>query len=136
MWLITVGSEIERKIRTVRYLVLIVATGVISNCAEFVVAGPFFLGFSGVICGMVGFIAARRRVAPWERYGLNKATYSVFLFFIFALAAISVIGSIIEAYFATSFPIGFANAAHVAGLLAGLGLGRLRWFKEQPLVGT
>ena len=56
---------------------------------------------------------------------------SVFLFFIFVLVAISVISFIMEVYLGTRFSLGFANTSHVTGLLTGLGLGRMRWFKEQ-----
>ena len=131
MWFVPLGLEMEQRIRPLRYLVVILTTGILSNVAEYLVAGPRFLGSSGVVCGMVGFIASRQRVAPWERYSLNNALYSVFLFFIFALAAISTIGYVLQFYFGLAFPIGFANAAHIAGLAAGLGLGRLKWFNEQ-----
>jgi GlpG protein len=130
-WLIGLGVVIEQKIRALRYLVLIGIVGIVSNCAEYLMSGPFFLGFSGVVCGMIGFIAARQRVAPWERYTLHKTAYSSLLFFIFALVAISVISFITEIYLATSFSIGFANTSHVSGLFTGLLVGRLRWFKEQ-----
>ena len=131
MWLISLGFGIEQRIRTLRYLTLVGIIGIVSNCAEYLMSGPFFLGYSGVICGMIGFVASRQRVAPWERYALHKTAYSVFLFFIFILVAISVISFIMEVYLATHFSMGFANTSHVTGLLTGLGIGRMRWFKEQ-----
>lgn len=131
MWLIPLGFEIEQRIRTLRYLTLVAITGIVSNFAEYLMSGPFFLGYSGVICGMIGFIISRQQVAPWERYPLHKIAASVFLFFIFVLVAISVISFIMEVYLGTRFSLGFANTSHVTGLLTGLGLGRMRWFKEQ-----
>lgn len=133
MWLLALGSWIEQRIRIGRYITLIGITGIVSNCAEYVMSGPFFLGFSGVICGMIGFIAARQRVAPWERYPLHKTAYSALLFFIFALVALSVICFIMEIFFGISCSLGFANTAHMSGLFTGLMIGRLSWFKEQPL---
>lgn len=131
MWLIALGFSIEQRIHALRYLTLIGIVGVVSNCGEYLMSGPFFLGYSGVICGMIGFIASRQRVAPWERYTLQKPAYSALLFFIFALVAISVIGFIMEVYFAIPFSIGFANTSHVTGLFTGFMLGRMHWFKEQ-----
>ena len=43
----------------------------------------------------------------------------------------TVISFIMEVYLGTRFSLGFANTSHVTGLLTGLGLGRMRWFKEQ-----
>jgi GlpG protein len=131
MWVIGIGFGIEQRIHALRYLTLIGITGVVSNFAEYLMSGPFFLGYSGVICGMMGFIASRQRVAPWEQYNLQKAAYSALLFFIFALVAISMIGFIMEVYLAIPFSIGFANTAHVSGLVTGFMLGRMHWFKEQ-----
>lgn len=132
MWLLALGYGIEQRIHTLRYLALIGISGVVSNSAEYLMSGPFFLGFSGVICGMIGFVAARQRVAPWERYGLHKTAYSALLFFVFALVALSVICFVMEVYFGISFSMGFANTSHVSGLLTGLVIGRMGWFKEQP----
>ncbi len=128
-WLIALGSQIERKIPLFRYLLLIVLFAVVSNSAQYLMSGANFVGFSGVICGMVGFIAARQRTAPWEGYIFSQWLYSSVLFFIWALVAMSVVFFCIETYLHISVPIGLANTAHLSGLATGLLAGNMQWFR-------
>jgi GlpG protein len=65
LWLMVLGNQIESRIGVLRYLLLIIISAAISNTAQYLMSGPNFLGLSGVICGMGGFIWARQQKAPW-----------------------------------------------------------------------
>jgi len=128
LWLIFLGSQLEERLSKFRLFSLFCILAALSNTAQYVMTGPLFIGFSGVACGMVGFIHARQKQAPWEAYVLTPATYSFVFFFIFALAALSVITFVFEYFWGFTIAIGFANTAHISGLLAGLLLGKCPWF--------
>jgi GlpG protein len=129
LWIVSLGSQIERKISSLRYLLLITIIAIVSNTAQYLMTGPNFIGISGIVCGMVGFIAARQRTAPWEMYHMSQLLYSSLLFFIWTLIVLGSAAFFLESYLHISFPISFANTAHLAGLAVGLVLGRMRWFR-------
>ena len=132
MWLWLLGKQIEQRLSRYKYLVLIVLVGVISNVFQYLMSGPNFLGYSGIIMGMVGFIWARQKNAPWEGYPLQKSVFlflAVYVLLMFILSFFS---------FATQF-VGFnllstniANTAHIMGAIVGWGLGRLSFFSWSP----
>ena len=59
IWFILLGNQIEFRIGWKRYLLFILATGIISNTAQYLMSGPFFMGLSGIVVGMAAFIWAR-----------------------------------------------------------------------------
>jgi GlpG protein len=131
LWLLVLGSQIERIVGSVRYLVLIAILGIVSNTAQYAMSGPYFLGFSGIICGMASFIIQRQREAPWEEYSFSRTLYTSLLFFVWALVALSLASFFLECYAHLRFPIGFANTAHIGGLALGIALGKCTWFAQK-----
>ena len=48
--------------------------------------GPYFLGFSGIITGMIGYILVRQKIAPWEGYNIpNAVFYFIGIFMAYSL---------------------------------------------------
>jgi GlpG protein len=128
-WLLGLGKQIERRISSKRYLLLIAILAAVSNTAQYIMSGPFFLGFSGVVCGFVGFIMARQTVAPWESYLFSRATGRFLLWFIGASAALAVVGFLQECAGVRHVGEYFANTAHLVGLAAGWLLGKNKVFR-------
>lgn len=127
-WLLMLGKQIESRIKGIRYILLILIAGIVSNTAQYLMSGSNFIGFSGVVCAMIAFIWARQRHAAWEGYLLQRSTLifvSVFIVSIIALQFISFLG---ELSGIASFTPGIANTAHVVGALVGYALGRLPAF--------
>jgi GlpG protein len=91
-------------------------------------SGPDFLGISGVICGMLGFIWARQHRAAWEGYNLVPGVISFMLFFILAIMGIQMISFFLQIYKNINFMPGIANTAHITGGLVGYLLGCLNIF--------
>lgn len=128
LWLIVLGRQIEQKISGRRYILMILALAGFSNTCQYLMSGANFLGFSGVICGMLTFIWMRQRTAPWEGYPLQRSTFLFMIYFILAMLLIQSFSFFFEIKNGTILSPGIANTAHIAGAALGLLLGRLSFF--------
>lgn len=133
LWFILLGNQIEFRIGWWRYLLLLITTGVFSNSAQYLVSGPFFIGLSGIVCGLAAFIWARQQVAPWEGYLLQRFTLLFLAVFVFGMFALQLIFFFLQLLGKMEAPIGIANTAHLVGALVGYLLGRLRFFAAHPV---
>jgi GlpG protein len=130
-WLFILGRQIEERISRWRMILMILIIGVVANVAQYLMDGPFFLGFSGVIVGMAGFIWMRQKHAPWEGYPLQRAT-SVFIFlFVLAMFALELVGFSLQFFSVTSLSPNIANTAHIVGGVLGLLFGRYSFFSRE-----
>jgi GlpG protein len=104
------GSVIEARFSSLRLLLMIVSIGVFSNLVQFVWAGPSFLGMSGVIYGLFGYIWMRARHDPTSGLFVPTRLVTMMLvwFFICWLPGMNV-----------------ANGAHAGGLVIGVVWGYL-----------
>ena len=118
-WLWILGKQIEERAGKWRMLLLIIATSIASNVAQYLVSGPFFLGFSGVVVGMAGFIWMRQKVAPWEGYPLSRMTVFFLLIFVLAMFALEVFSLAMQLFAHSPLSANIANTAHVIGGLTG-----------------
>jgi rhomboid protease GlpG len=128
IWLIVIGKQIEKRLGMARYLLFILLAALFSNTAQYLMSGPNFIGFSGVLCAMVVFVWMRQRRAPWEGYFMQPATWSFFVFFVFLMFAIQCFSFAVEASTGRAFSVNIANTAHLTGALVGYLLGRLNYF--------
>lgn len=129
LWLIVVGKQLEMRLLPFRYILFILIAGVFSNTAQYLMGGPNFIGFSGVIAAMLGYIWVRQKNAPWEGYQLDRMTMMFVLVFILGIAGLQAVGFILEYFFNIAVSPGVANTAHLSGALAGVVLGKLDFFK-------
>ncbi|MDE3046020.1 MAG: rhomboid family intramembrane serine protease [Verrucomicrobiota bacterium] len=129
IWLWALGRPIEQKIGSLRTLGLTLVAGIASNTAQYLMSGPFFLGYSGVIMGLAGFIWMRERIAPWEGYPVQKTVLSFLFFFILALFGLQFGSFLLLVFTSIDFSPSIANTAHVVGALVGALLGRLSFFE-------
>ena len=128
IWLIVLGKLMEERLGALQFALFVVLTAVISNSAQYLMSGSNFIGISGVICAMLGFIFARQQRAPWEGYSLNPGVLSFMFFFIVAMVALQTLSFVLEVFWKESFVPGIANTAHVAGAIAGYLIGRSNLF--------
>jgi GlpG protein len=131
-WLLFVGLLIENSIGKMRMLILVLLLGVFSNAAQYLVGGPYFLGFSGVAVGFVGFIYSRKKLAPLE-YKVAPAILLFVCFFVISMTALEVIAFLLQAFSVASFSLSIANTAHVSGGLMGILLGRCPFFARKNI---
>jgi GlpG protein len=130
VWLFVLGRQIEERIGRFRYLLLSVLLGVAGNVAQYLVSGPIFLGYSGIITGMVGFIWMRQKMAPWEGYPLPRVVIVFITVFVAAMLALEVVSMALQFFHITSVYANIANTAHIIGGLFGIALARLSLFSR------
>lgn len=124
------GGQVESRIKSGWFLLLVLALAIISNVAQVVVdtawfgtstypkVGPFG-GMSGVVYGVFGFVFMRAYVLNDSRYFLRPGTSLMAFAWLFLCMARNFGGPVLGGLGSV------ANSAHVAGLLAGMALGYL-----------
>jgi GlpG protein len=128
LWLFILGRQIEERIGIVRYIFLSLLIGIAGNVAQYLMSGPDFLGYSGIVTGMVGFIWIRQKIAPWEGYPLQKPVIIFITVFVLAMLAFEVFVISLKFFHIDWGGVALANTAHVIGGLFGALLGRLSMF--------
>ena len=128
LWLAVLGKQIEQRLKIKHYLLMIVLVGIFSNTCQYLMSGPTFLGFSGILCGMLAFIWVRQKKAAWEGYPIDRMTLLFMLIFVLGMASLEVFAFFIEKFYNYSLPLTLANTAHLTGGLAGWGLAQLDLF--------
>ncbi|MDX8431140.1 MAG: rhomboid family intramembrane serine protease [Candidatus Algichlamydia australiensis] len=131
LWLFLLGRMVEERIGVARYLALSLIVAIVSNTVQYLMSGPAFLGYSGVITGLAGFIWYRQRKAPWEGYPLQKATAIFLGVFIFGMMGFQIVLFILQRFFQIEWNLRIANSAHVVGALVGIFLARFPLFTKQ-----
>jgi GlpG protein len=111
-WLYVLGSRLERVIGSGRWLAFFLGAAFVSSGAEFAVAGTTGIGASGVAYALFGFMWVTRRRHPTFGAVLDARTIGLFFLWL--------VGCLIMTLTKT-WEVG--NAAHVAGLFFGAGLG-------------
>lgn len=127
-WVFILMRQVEERLSLWKLLILIVIIGVTSNVAQYFVSGPYFLGFSGIVVGLVGFIWVRQKVAPWEGYPLNKTTFIFILIFILAMFVLEIVSLLTAIIAAKEISANIANTAHIVGGVCGILLGKISFF--------
>jgi len=128
LWLYVLGIQIEDRMSAFRFILFMLVVGVVSNTFQYLMSGPNFLGFSGILCGMLGFIWVRQKKAPWEGYVLQPGTLLLLTVFIAALFFIQLAAFGSQIFFGTTFSPNIANTAHLTGAAAGILLGQMPFF--------
>lgn len=106
-WLADLGAAIERRLGSMRLLLMVGLTGALSNALQYVVTGnPLFGGLSGVVYALLGYVWLRGRRDPTFGLALSQQTVVILLVWL-GLGFAGVLGNV-------------ANFAHLGGLLAGL----------------
>lgn len=134
LWLIILGRQMENRLTKTRYLLLMLIVGIVSNFAQYLVSGSNFIGYSGILCGMLAFIWVRQKEAPWEGYQMQQGTFSFMLFFVLAIVAVQSLAFILDAAGVAKFSVPIANTAHVVGGITGAILGKFSYFEMKSKV--
>src|SRR5258705_4501607 len=103
-WLLDLGSMIEGRQSSRSLFMLVLVIGVVSNLAQWSFQGPYFVGMSGVVYGLLGYIWMEGRFDPPSGLFLHQQTVLIMLIWVFAC------------WFAIR---GIANYAHTGGVLFG-----------------
>lgn len=129
LWLIILGKQMEQRLSAGRYAFFILSMGIVSNTAQYLSSGPNFIGFSGILCGMLAFIWMRQRRAAWEGYQIDRMTMIFMLVFILSMAGIQLLSFALEKSLELAFSPNIANMAHLSGGIMGFLFGRFEFFR-------
>ncbi len=129
VWILSRMVEFRIGIFKLLLLSLIIAFG--SNVAQYLMGGPFFLGYSGVVLGLAGFIWMRQRIAPWEGYPLPRSTFVFLIVYVFGMFLVQLAAFFLQIFTNIQFTPIIANTAHIVGALIGAGLGALSFFSHK-----
>ncbi|NGX60234.1 MAG: Rhomboid protease GlpG [Chlamydiae bacterium] len=130
-WAWILLRQVEERLNLLKIVIFILVVGIVANVAQYLISGPYFLGFSGVVVGLVGFIWARQKIAPWEGYPLNRTTFIFILIFIGAMFALEIFSLLTALFFAKEISANIANTAHIIGGVSGYLLGRTTFFSRR-----
>ncbi len=119
-WLKDLGGILEWKMGARSLFVLILLTAVGSNLAQYYDGGPNFLGISGVVFGLMGFIWMKGKYDP--NFGVQLPPVIVFMMLLWLVLGYA---GILEG----AFGAGIANTAHTAGLVMGMVCAFLPYFR-------
>lgn len=125
LWLWDLGRRLEQLQGRWRYLISVMFLAVAANLSQYYWdGGAVFGGMSGVIYGLVGYIAVRKKLAPAPLIDVPNGII------IFMLVWLCLCMSGVVDLFMTG---GVANGAHVGGLVAGVLLGLIASRRSPPL---
>jgi GlpG protein len=135
MWLYDFGGQIENNLKSLKFLALVVFGAAFSNICQVLVSSLFeeplyhlvgnFGGMSGVNYALFGFLYIRTQIFQ-DRYVLHPSTIVLMTVWLFACMVWNQLPRSIVGENAAHV----ANAAHVGGLLAGMALAYLPFFKK------
>jgi GlpG protein len=111
LWLRDLGSMIEGRQNSFKLAILVLAFAVVSNLAQFIVDGPLFVGMSGVVYGLLGYVWIRGKLDPASGLFLHPTNVTMMLIW-FVACLVGLLGHV-------------ANTCHAAGLVTGIAWGYL-----------
>ncbi len=112
LWLFFLGTLVEQRLGFMRFLALILFVALFSNICQYMMSGANFLGLSGIITGLVGYIWVRKRHDYWP---VPKVTILMIAVFVSGSALLQTLFFLVGSELTT----GLANTAHITGALAG-----------------
>jgi GlpG protein len=112
------GGQVEPKLRSVRFGLMVLGIALCSNLTQYVAQGPGFVGISGVLFGLFGYIWIRMLRDPASGYMMSRQTIT----FVMGFFLLGWLGAF------EGFGLRMANWAHGGGLAAGMALAYLQDF--------
>ena len=115
LWLSMLGSRIEEVMGSSHLILIVFATGIMSNTIQFWWSGASnFGGMSGVVYALLGYLWIANSIAPHPFMELPKGIVTFMIGWL-VLCMTPVVSFLLG--------VGIANAAHLGGLLSGMLLG-------------
>lgn len=112
MWLYQLGGQIEKREGQKFYILFVLLIAAFANTGQYLWSGPAFVGMSGVVYGLLGFIWMMDRYKYNSGYMLSSGTVG-FMVIWMVICMLGIIGNV-------------ANAEHVLGFIGGTAWGFFR----------
>ncbi len=107
MWMLDLGTMIERRQGTRLLALLVLVIAVPSNLAQYFMVGPDFCGMSGVVYGLIGYIWMRGKFDPGSGLFLHSSTVTMAVVWYF-LCLFRIIPHVANTVHTVGFAIGLA----------------------------
>lgn len=120
LWLFMLGKAVETNLGSLRYLFLTLFLAMATNVLQYLMTGPLFMGYSGVIAGLAGYIWVRQVKAGYEIYPIDRKLFKFLGIFVFGLLGLQVIAFVLQILHILEFNMQIANTAHVSGVILGV----------------
>ena len=116
-WLYLLGVQIEARRGALKLGGLVIFAAVFSNLLQYYLGGryPIFMGMSGVVYALLGYIFIKIRYEPNSGFMLSQSTFVLLIVFMF----LGFVG------FFKLLGMDIANWAHAGGLIAGMAISYL-----------
>lgn len=126
-WLYSLGTQIEARRGTWALGSMILAIAVISNLLQYFLGhSPLFLGISGVVYGLLGYIWMKKMFDPHSGFLVSDSTILILLLFL----VLGFVGAF-DGMMGTQTRV--ANWAHAGGLAVGVAIGYAPvWWARRP----
>lgn len=131
LWAWTLSRMVEFRIGFFRIFILSLIIAIGANIAQYLMGGPFFLGYSGVVLGLAGFIWMRERIAPWEGYPISRSTFLFLVIYTLGMLLVQIAAFFIQIFTDIQFTPIIANTAHIVGAIIGMLLGKFSFFSQR-----
>jgi GlpG protein len=131
LWLWLFGKMVENTMGKGPFILFVISVAIVTNTLQYIMTGPLFMGFSGVISAFAGYIWVRKKKAPWEIFPVDKSTLVFLWIFIFGMFALQIIAFFLQFFHIIFLPMGIANTAHMSGLLLGMWMARIPLFQRK-----
>jgi len=112
VWLYQLGAKNEEQESSHYFAVMVLVMAISCNTAQYLVSGPLFVGMSGVVYGLLGYLWMMTRFQAATGYLLSQQTV-LFMLMWLGLCLVGLIPHV-------------ANTEHVVGLLIGVAWGYMR----------
>jgi GlpG protein len=112
LWLYQLGGMIERHEGTRYFATFALVTAVCVNTAQYLISGPNFVGMSGVVYALLGYIWMMSRYQAGTRYEIDQSTVTFMIIWL-VVCLVGIIPNV-------------ANTQHVGGFAIGIAWGYLR----------
>ena len=107
LWLLDLGTMIERRQSTARLAVLVLVIAALSNFGQYLMGGPVFGGMSGVVYGLIGYIWLRGKFDLTSGLFLHSSTVTMAVIW-FVLCLAGIIPHVANAAHSVGFGVGIA----------------------------
>ncbi|MCI0747419.1 MAG: rhomboid family intramembrane serine protease [Verrucomicrobia subdivision 3 bacterium] len=113
-WLFHLGRTLERAIGSSLWLAFFILTSVVSSGYQLAFSDSTGYGASGVVYAMFGFMLMTRKYFPGFAEMLDRQTIAIFVIWLVGCLIATAVGA-----------VEIGNAAHITGILFGIGSGAL-----------
>lgn len=119
LWLYVLGRQLEMNLGAFKYLLFIILSAAFTNTCQYLMSGPNFIGFSGVLCAMFAFMWKTLKDNPKAAYQIHPSTFMFMMIFILAMALLQTLSFLLEYVGGIQISTSVANTAHLSGALLG-----------------